>query len=335
MRSDLSKVKSIVAAVGFFLFAIYAVSEFSSVSASAAPEILRGHTNSVSSVAVSADGSLIASASLDHTVRLWDARTGKTILVLSGHKEEVYAAAFSPDNQTLASSDYDGRVIIWSVKSGKPLRTLEIKGWSTAIAFSPDGNLLAVANQEPGTNIYDVKNGNVVRTIETTGYTNAIAFSPDGRYLATARGAIGLWDLQTGKVVKRFEGHQGSIKAVAFSKDGRFLASASNDKTARVWNVETVENTKTFQTLTPIAVKYSTKPFEWKMPFTSVAFSPDGKTLAAATGRTVHLFDIATGKQIKTLEGHELSITSVVFSPDGKSIVSGSLDNTVRVWSFL
>lgn len=334
MRSNLSKVKSIVAAVGFFLFSIYTVSEFSSVSASAAPQILRGHTDSVSSVAVSADGSLIASASLDHTVRLWDARTGKTIRVLSGHKGEVYAVAFSPDNQSVASSDYDGRVIIWSVKSGNPLRTIEIKGWSVAIAFSPDGNLLAVAGQEPGTNIYDVKSGNIVQTIETSGYTNAVAFSPDGRYLATARGAIGLWDLQTGKVAKRFEGHQGSIKAVAFSKDGRLLASASNDKTARVWNVETGANTKTFQTATPIAVKYSTEPFEWKMPFTSVAFSPDGKTLAAGTGRGVHLWDVSTGKNSQILQGHELSVTSVAFLPDGKSIVSGSLDNTVRVWSF-
>lgn len=302
---------------------------------SSAPEsmILHGHTDSVSSIDVSQNGRLIASASHDHTVRLWNAESGKIIRVLSGHTDEIYAVAFSPDNQTLASSDYRGQIFIWSVELDKPLRILQIKGWSTAIAFSTDGKQLAVASQEPVTTIFDPKTGNILRTLETKGYINAVAFSPDDRYLATADRTIMLWNLKTEKADKLFQGHQGMIRAFAFSKDGRLMASGSNDKTVRLWNVKTGEAEKIFQTETPIEADFSSKPLMWKMPFTGVSFSSDGKILATATGRAIHLWDISTGKNFQTLEGHRHSVTSVRFLPDNKTLVTGSLDNTVRIWS--
>lgn len=333
MLQSLSSGKSIIAAgILLLLYFSFSASTLNTVSALSEPKILLGHTDSVSSIAVSLNGRVIASASLDNTVRLWDTQTGNLIRVLNGHKTEVYAVAFSTDGKKIASSDYDGKILIWSVESGKLIRTLQIKGWSTAIAFSPDGKQLAVANQEPTTIIFEVETGNVLRSLETSGNTNVITFSPDNRYIATATSAIALWNFQTGKIDKLLKGHQRLVKSITFSNDGRFLASGSSDKTARIWNVETGETEKTFQTVTPIRVKYSSKPLEWKMPVIGVAFSPDGKTLAAATGRSVHLWEITTGKNFQTLEGHEHSVTSVCFLPDGKSIVSGSLDNTVRIW---
>lgn len=324
----------VMAVVSFLLLATYPASEFF-VSASASPEILRGHTNAISAIDVSQDGRLIATGSIDRTVRVWDVQTGKTVWTLDGHKSEVYAVAFSPDNQLLASSGYNGRVIIWSVKSGKPLRSLEVKQWSVAIAFSPDGRQLAIGSQDRNIVVHDVQSGKILRTLETRIGVDAVAFSPDGRYLAGGWFAIAIWDLQTGQVRKVLKGHDNSVKAITFSKDGRFLASGSVDKTARIWNVETGETIKTLQTETPITLKLPSRTLnlKWKMPVTSVAFSPDGKTLAMGMGRSVHLWDVLTGNILKTLEGHEQSVTGIVFLPDGNSLASCSLDGTVHRWS--
>ena len=321
--------------ISFLLLSIYPTSKLF-VSASTESEILRGHTNAISSIDVSQDGRLIVTGSIDRTVRLWNTQTGKTVLTLRGHNSEIYAVKFSPDNQLVASSGYDGRVILWSVKSGKPLRTLELTSWSVAIAFSPDSRQLAVGSQERNIFIYDARNGNIVQTLETNFGIYALAFSPDGRYLAEGSFSIAIWNLQTGKIVRTLQGHQNSLRAIAFSKDGLFLVSGSVDKTARLWNVETGETVKIFQTETPVTLKLQSRNLnlKWKMPVTCVAFSPDDKTLAMGTGRAIHLWDISTGNAVKILEGHEQSVTGVVFLSDRNSLASSSLDGTVRLWSF-
>lgn len=315
------------------LLSIHSISKFSVTLAFTPPQVLKGHQNAVTSIDVSPNGNLIATASLDRTVRLWDVRGGKAIRVLRGHKDEVYTAVFSPNNERLASSSYDGSVLLWDVASGKLLLTLKVSDWSTTLDFSADSRQLAVGSQNRNVVIFDAQTGNILRTLETKNPTSVVAFSPNGRYLAVGYRALEVWDLQTNKIVKTLR--QSGVTAIAFSPDSRLIASGSGDKSARIWNLETGEQLKKLETDTPLFWQLSSgnQTVRLRLPVTSVAFSPDGKTLAMGTGRAVHLWDASTGNQLQTLEGHTKFVTGVTFLPDGNSLASSSLDGTVRVWS--
>jgi len=149
----------------------------------------------------------------------------------------------------------------------------------------------------------------------------ALLFAPDGRTLVSGStdGSIRFWDPKTGKVLRRFTGHQHGITCLALSSDGKTLASASHDQTARLWDVASGRQLG----------KVTTN----KGWITAVAFSSDGKTLACAnTGNTVGLYDAASGEPVRTLEGRGIWGTAVVFSKDGKTVVSSTKDYMIRCW---
>jgi WD40 repeat protein len=146
-----------------------------------------------------------------------------------------------------------------------------------------------------------------------------IDFSPDGRTIASGDKAIRLWDVSTGREIKRFEGHTRYISSVNFSPDGRTIASGSDDKTIRLWDVSTGREIKRFEGHTEY--------------IRSVNFSPDGQTIASGSSdKTIRIWDVSTGREIKRFEGHTASIRSVNFSPDCRTIASGSDDKTIRLW---
>jgi WD40 repeat protein len=170
-------------------------------------------------------------------------------------------------------------------------------------------------------------------------YGCSVAFSPDGGWLASASSNVKLWDAATGDCIMTFNTHGGEVRSVAFSPDGRWLASASGDYeawsddepvpwTIELWDVATGDRITTFD-------RHSSF-------INSVAFSPDGRWLASASGdyeasasddRTVKLWDVATGDCITTFEGHSNSVDSVTFSPDSSRLASASGDLvSVKLW---
>ena len=287
-----------------------------------------GHTAAVLAVDVSPDNSLIASASVDQTIKLWR-RDGTLVATLKGHKGAVRTVDFSPDGQTLASAGEDGTIKLWK-RNGQLLKTF--KGHTAlvwGVAFSPDGQFLASASWDKTVIIWK-RDGTRLKTFQ--GYIegfNGIAFSPDGQLVAATSidSTVKLWKRdatgwQNAKLVQTLQGHTSWVVGVAFSPDGKTIASSSEDKTVKLWQRNGIDGSyRQYQTLQGHSAGI------WK-----IAFSPDGQTIASASlDKTIKLWNI-DGTELRTLRGHSASVWGVTFSPDGSFIASAGAENVVRLW---
>lgn len=301
-----------------------------------------GHSDVVRKVAFSPDGELIASASVDKTVKIWRKRDGQIVRTLE-HPAGLTGVKFSPDGSYLVTSSYDSNVRLWRVADGTLLKTFEGNQKTVwEIAFSPDGKTIASCGEDNTVKLWDVNQGNLIRTFE--GHTLniwSVAFSPDGNKLASGSfdRKIKIWNVSDGQLIRTLEGHTQAVLSVAFSKDGRYLVSGGDDSTARLWNVTDGSLIRAFQ--------------EDSEHIYSVDISFDGKRLLTG-GRdrnifgefvqnffgvsdsnkwvTVRLWNVEDGKLIQTFSQHSNDVFSVAFSPDGEWIASASEDKTVSLW---
>jgi WD40 repeat protein/serine/threonine protein kinase len=291
-------------------------------------QFLHGHRDAVRDVAFSPDGKLIASASWDKTIIVWDAETGKVVLPpLIGHTDGVTSMAFSPDGTLLASSSQDGFVILWDVQTGQPvgepLQAVADASWS--VAFNNDGSLLATGKADGTIELWTLNRNNPTSHL-LKGHTDIVyglAFSPTRNILASSSAdqTVQFWDAATGDSMSgALQRHDNWVLSVAFSPDGDYVASTGADRQIWLWDAATSQ---------PIG-SFMTDHTDW---VTSITFSPDGTELVTASNdHQIKRWDAVTGEALGSLVGHTDKVWSAGFSPDGHTIASAAGDATVIVW---
>jgi RNA polymerase sigma factor (sigma-70 family) len=295
-----------------------------------------GHTDRVTAVTFSPDGKTLATCGNDKTARLWDGATGKQTRLIT-HDSWLERVAFSPDGKLLAiAGGWGGKVFLWDLGAGgdKP-RWVGRQPQSIGVAFSPDGKKLAGAGWEATVRVWDVATGKEEGAAPAGGHTGwvyAVVASPDRKTVVStgSDGAVIVWDAAAGREVRRLQGHKDRVQCLALSPDGKTVASGGRDQTVRLWDVATGREIK------KIEAGGSVK---------GLAFAPDGRRLASASGNDLYdgwvqevpghgaaVWDVPTGAAVFRLQGHDGGVKAVAYSPDGKTIATGGNDKTARLW---
>jgi WD40 repeat protein len=329
MRSFAQLVAASALLLAAFVFATEDISKEST--------IWKGHEAGITAITLSPDGTRLASSGLDGTIRVWDTTSGRVFKVMRARDAELYAVAFARGGGLLVTTGNTGALTVFDARSGKTVREIKgLDGWSVDLAVSPDGRQVAAWGMDGRIFVWDLERKGPPRALvgESKKWGMALAWSPDGRVLAAGRASITLWDVERGSRLGELAGHKDFIRSLAFSPDGRLLASTGLDKTVRVWNIPEARERYVLKPeglVHPSTVGPVTEPI--RVPLLAVAFSPDGKTLATAgADRLVRLWEVETGRFIRSFEGHTMSVTALAFAPDGKTLFSAGLDKTVRVW---
>jgi WD40 repeat protein len=255
-------------------------------------------------------------------VRFWDAKTGKeTRRIPDGDLGSIRWMIRSADGQLLVAGCENDPLRLWGIATGKELRQFRRTATENErpIFLSRDGTLVTVRVRDNRVTLWELASGKEVRHFGVGGLPWAVtlAVSPDGKFLASGDDAaaaisgnlhdvpIRLWELSSGKEVRRLRGHQHGIAALAFSPDSKTLASLGSDSTLRQWDVRSGEE------MGPVAGHQNA--------VLEVAFSPDGKLLASGgADRTVRLWDPLTGKEIRRLRsGEHEDVRGIAFLPAG------------------
>jgi WD40 repeat protein/Flp pilus assembly protein TadD len=330
--------------------------------------VFEGHKNYIWSVAFSPDGTRLATASVDSTVKLWSVADRRELKTLAGHTASVETVAFSHDGKLLASGGADNATRIWDAETGRQLSVMPGGGEDGSsvrgVAFSPDGHRLATVNSSStDATIWDVFSGQQVNTFH--GHTSsvfAVAYSPDGSQVATSSldKTARLYDAASGKELLVFTGHSEAVTCVSFSADGSHLATGSEDGTARIWELEQPEESPPLvgHTASLNGVAFSPDGSRiasasddntariWKVStgeelvtlthtgaVNGLAFSPDASRIATASSdREAKVFDVNGGAKLFALAGHSAAVMSVAYSHDGRRLITGSSDKTARIW---
>jgi WD40 repeat protein len=260
---------------------------------------LVGHSDWFTALVFSPDGTRIATANSDDSIRMWDAGNGELLYTLDSFAGVTGGnyVQFSNDGEYLItysgafSAEVDAAFGIVEAVTGEVLSQLPVRN-AGHYKVSPDGSLLAVASRE------------------------------------LLYGAVEFWDFNTfleGKAVEPVFFSPGNpllMIDIAFSPDGSLLATSNQDGTVTIWSFSP-EGVEELFTLTSIHTL-----------FARIAFSPDGTTLATLSGTAIQTWDVTPGgtKELLTLTGHTAEVGKIVYSPDGALLATASGDGTVRIW---
>jgi WD40 repeat protein len=324
---------------------------------------------SVTCLALSPDGKVVASAGWDDRILLWETATGRLTAALEGPRGGVPAARFSPDGKLLATAGNDGEIRLWDVLTRKVVSSLKSpRSRFSSVAFSADGRSVVGVTHAGGLLAWDTAtSAETLSRPDPIKEARKFVLSANGERLAFARhDALSVIEVSTGKALADLKPARGA-NCLALSSDGKLLAAG--DRTVEVWDLDTATlKVRVLGTRWPaFALAFSPdrrilamgdqdgviRAWEIEGPakamevrghlraVTSLCFSADGKSLISAGGdwwiRTSALADgvqrvLMPDGRPKPLERHTSTVLSLAVSPDGKTLASGSEDRAFRLW---
>ena len=322
-----------------------------------------GHRALVNDVRFSRDGARVASASSDHSARIWEVATGACLALLEGHRDDVNAVAWSPDGTRVATASFDGTARIHDAATGACLAVCRgHEGDVNGVAWSPDGRLLATASDDRSARLWAADGTPRGVLVGHRDWVDQVAFSPDGKLLASASldRSVRVWDLASGGCVAVLADHGCTVKAIAWSPDGSHLASAAYDKRLRIFardgwqEVASLRDTRMWnrslawgQAGTIATGSFGRAPVRWRIGenaartadrlgtpgINSMALSPDGRLAAlACDDGGARIVELATGRILRERYDHEGAVLSAAWSPDGSRIAFGGWDDRVALY---
>jgi WD40 repeat protein/serine/threonine protein kinase len=281
----------------------------------------RAHHGFIQAVAYSPDGTMLASAGFDGSIRLWEPKGGELLRVLLGHMSFVAALAWSPDGKYLASAGWDPKVRLWDIASGRQLQIREFPfNRVYGLAWAPSGKMLAVAEQDGAVHVWDLRSDRFKTYAGHTGNANTVAWSPGGATLASGGrdGVIRLWDIASDKPGPTLEGHKKAVTQVAWSADG-VLASCGQDGTVRLWDAAMATEFRSFRARQGVPI--------------SLAWAHTGKMLAAgSTAGEIEIWEPHSAKQVLARAAHSGTVNTLAWSPLDQSLATGGGDGNVCLW---
>ncbi|WP_145435621.1 WD40 domain-containing protein [Lacipirellula limnantheis] len=271
----------------------------------------------VHAVAYDQAGQRLAAGGSDGSVHIYRVDTGELLAKLQGHEDAVLSVRFSPDDRYLLTSGYDQTARLWDLATGQQLQALKGHSWWVWSAeFSPDGQQIVTTGQDGKAIVW----------------RRATPHSPtDG---GSAPAAVAASSAPFEKLTE-FTGHRGPVYAARFSPAGDQVATAGYDGRVLLWRPNEAQGVDIARRLDgiPDPPAQQTELLAHRGPVRTLAFAPDGKTLASGgQDDVVVVWNLETGKPLKQLRGHASHVRSVAYSPDGQLLLSGGRDAQIKLW---
>jgi WD40 repeat protein len=304
---------------------------------------LDGHTDGADCVAITPAGDMAVSGSQDHTLKIWNLATGQLLRTLYGHSSIVESVAVTPDGKRVVSASGDWTLKLWDLTRDYVLQMPE-RHFSAVkyLSITADGRQAVSASEDRTLRVWDLATGRVLRTlrIDSGDYLRGIALTPDGKGVVniSSKNELEVLNLRTGRVLRKLRVFPDAVdirlNSLAITPNGR-RAVIGNGSTLIMIDLRTGLLLRTFVGHYDPEAGYESEDPDVESGWVAcVALTRDGKrAISGSSDRTLKVWSLANGRELRTLKGHSSTVYGVKVTPDDKWVVSASHDRTLKIWS--